>query len=404
MVRNGCIFTSECRVLSPLPDEPERLRIHAVFYAAARINEIGGSWLHAAIRDKVLDCSRGEGEYTLVGKPFSPLFNITVPAGEAELVFMPLENAFNSIGSSTFMKPRGFVRLGPCDQASAPMVFEGLNQFDRHIKYMWKAPAKKRGGMVPLSLVMKSLSARAGILLSLSTTPDVHNEVLGNALFFVQGQGFAGGNTRVLAMHYRAGIIPAWGGGTGPRRVDGAGEPSPHFGGHQLFWNSFWRQLSWRAAQQFEEEHRCAALGSKRSDTKRSPRSSFLLLGGDAHYSRQYTVKALHRAGLLKDALWSLSMPGECSSKKEIEGPIGSNGEMAPAPRENKEGWDAFCRLFPKRLDLELCGESGVEDVPKDTTFAPPNLYESTCARQVPIPRTTGVPGHEPEERPPARG
>ena len=164
-------------------------------------------------------------------------------------------------------------------------------------------------------------------------------------------------------LNYCAGLIPTSGHGVAR---------NPRFRGKQLFWNNYWRELSWQAVSQFKAEGRCNS-SLPPPDARPTTPSTFLLLGGDAHYSRQYVMKALHREGLLEHALWSLSTPDECQNRWSIDGP---KGEELPVLRENKLGWDEFCRLFPKRLDLDLRGEH--EASSKDRTFAPQKFYERT--------------------------
>lgn len=404
---HGCIFTSACSVVSPRPGEPEKLRVHTIFYNNGRVGDLPGSWLLAAIHDGVLDCGGNgatrqsdSGRRTLwIGGPFSPLRNVSSPE-EAELLFLPLESEFNDVGSDQMLRGDAAVRLDPCGGTSARHVLDALGQIDDKIQFVWDAPPMARRTWLPLSTVMSHVSARARVVLALSEIPDVSTEVLENGLRFVMGQGFGGGHSRVLLMHYRAGTTCAppracttscmqhqcttldyrcpfllnHCAGLIPTNGHGVAR-NPRFRGKQLFWNNYWRELSWQAVSQFKAEGRCNS-SLPPPDARPTTPSTFLLLGGDAHHSRQYVVKALHREGLLEHALWSLSTPDECQDRWSIEGPKGPEGEELPGRRENKLGWDEFCRLFPKRLDLDLRGEH--EASSKDRTFAPQKFYERT--------------------------
>ena len=213
---NGCIFTSACSVVSPRPGEPEKLRVHTIFYNNGRVGDLPGSWLLAAIHDGVLDCGGNgatrqsdSGRRTLwIGGPFSPLRNVSSPE-EAELLFLPLESAFNDVGSDQMLRDDAAVRLDPCDGTSARHVLNALGEIDDKIQFVWDAPPMARRTWLPLSTVMSHVSARARVVLALSQTPDVSTEVLENGLRFVMGQGFGGGDSRVLVMHYRAGTTCA---------------------------------------------------------------------------------------------------------------------------------------------------------------------------------------------------
>ena len=213
---NGCIFTSACSVVSPRPGEPEKLRVHTIFYNNGRVGDLPGSWLLAAIHDGVLDCGGNgatrqsdSGRRTLwIGGPFSPLRNVSSPE-EAELLFLPLESAFNDVGPDQMLRDDAAVRLDPCDGTSARHVLNALGEIDDKIQFVWDAPPMARRTWLPLSTVMSHVSARARVVLALSQTPDVSTEVLENGLRFVMGQGFGGGDSRVLVMHYRAGTTCA---------------------------------------------------------------------------------------------------------------------------------------------------------------------------------------------------
>ena len=85
-------------------------------------------------------------------------------------------------------------------------------------------------------------------------------------------------------LNHCAGLIPT--NGHGAAR-------NPRFRGKQLFWNNYWRELSWQAVSQFKAEGRCNSRLPP-PDARPTTPSTFLLLGGDAHYSRQYVMKAHH--------------------------------------------------------------------------------------------------------------
>ena len=56
----ACLATSDCRVASRQRGEPASVRVHFVIDTKL-FAELRGSWLHAAITDRVLDCSDRAG-------------------------------------------------------------------------------------------------------------------------------------------------------------------------------------------------------------------------------------------------------------------------------------------------------------------------------------------------------
>ena len=388
-----CVLTSDCRVVGRTPHEPAAVRVHAVLDRAV-LAEFAGSWLHAMLRDRLLDCSARIGSADAVSpsgsssaadrpivwtaRPFEPFEADTISpnASRAEIFFLMLRTeAFNA--------PRSRTPLVSCATAlDAEYVRHSLG-----VRLRWRGPKEERQGL-SLGRALRTSLPTAAVVVSFAFVPDVGRSFIAEASSWLRARGVDAAR-RGLVLHYRAGRQrPGWRCEAGGGRRIANDEPLAR----EAFWNVFWRILSWEAAAEHGTAL-CAAGGGAASgpceprrrlaewcesppaaDPPRPVEQRMLLLGGDAHYDREVYLRRMHSAGLLSRSMWSLSTPKQCDPSWLHTRP--RYFSEPPAVPGDEATWRPFCSLFPKALDRPLEGEREASD--KDMSYAPAALYART--------------------------
>ena len=123
-----CLLTSDCRVVGRAEGEPAVVRVHAVLDKLIEA-EFRGSWLHAALVDRLLDCSENGGEWGEGGehplwtaRAFEPLGASN--SSTAELVFLMINSEL--IGRRQLRVP-----LSNCD---------GQIEQGGDLRFRWRVP------------------------------------------------------------------------------------------------------------------------------------------------------------------------------------------------------------------------------------------------------------------------
>ncbi len=368
-----CIASAMCNVPGAhQPDEPSRMWLHFVLDVQIQ-SEFEGSWLQVALSDGTLDCTFGSDHRS--------------SDGAHEMFFLMLTLGTDAV--------RRTVDLVPCNSELIDFNVEDL-------QLRWHSTAPQAAPPT-LEEALASASPRAAIVFHMSLIPDIGRDVLHTISAWLRQRNICAAQ-RALVLHYRAGRLPD--GWHEPRKWNATREHLASQRGRdgvpmEAFWNNFWSVLHRVAQADFARElcearaptlpygtvcnasaalqRWCAAPReeSPRPLARASIGNSFLLLGGDAHNSRELILQRLHSAGLLDRALWSLSTPAQCSERGRLEQP----NDMVPLAltATQRKAWRPFCTEFangPKRLDLELSGP--LEGSNKDRSFPPAALYART--------------------------
>ena len=178
-----CILTSDCRVLGRGPHEPAAVRVHAVLDMGV-FAEFAGSWLHATLRDRLLDCSAHKGSASAISpstwaaagssaaadspivwsaRSFEPFEEdgISANASRAEIFFVMLR-------AEAFTAPRGRAPLVGC--AGALDV-----EYARHslgVRLQWRGPRVERRAL-SLGRALRTSLPTAAVVVSFAFVPDV---------------------------------------------------------------------------------------------------------------------------------------------------------------------------------------------------------------------------------------
>ena len=400
--------------------EPAYVLLHTVIDHKRLDAEIRGSWLHSAIFNRVLDCGHdvadvGRSQAAKVSWPatsFRALPELLSRRNASELggavhemFFVMLTPDFIAHHNAEFAHTP--VRLTSCSQVLDPNSFEGMHREAPSFTANWH-----HSGLAPpptLTAALRAATPDATVVVTLSWTPDLGRSNVRAVAKWLRARG-VDPERRGLVLHYRAGRLPSgWQnrltrGDVRAHVALGSGLP------REAFWNSFWPLLTSRAQAERQRQLCVAARlpgracntsvlarwcaerrrGRLRSESRVAlppplqklprpaqprPAHQLLVLGGDAHYGREYVMRRLHYAGLLDNrTLWSLSKPEQCTPGR---GGVLLNGTADP--REERL-WQGFCGAFTqggKQLDRPLMGPQSTDNA-KDMDFAPVQLYAKT--------------------------
>ena len=405
-----CMLTSLCMDVA----RKQPVLVHAMLDNMLG-SELPSSWLHAVIRDRVLDCSGGIRPSThrpvWRAGPFAP--DMAAGGNMSEILFMHLR-------SDHFQKVKR-VRL---PLVSCAPLLDAHEIEHEGLQFVWMGP-QKEPPTPTFGRALRLLSPEAAVVVSMSYIPDVGRafpEIVAGVLQLYKIES----PQRTLVLHYRAGRLrePQWRCPRSPffemrRRGEAGGSVAPI--AQEAFWNSFWRRLSYVAREEHSQQL-CSDSAPGKCDPATAlaqwcakplppiamppplPASPMLMLGGDAHYNRELYVMRMHAAlalvprgmassypplvprgryvmrmhaaGLLDRAMWSLQTPPQCAHLRRM-----STRLMA--------SWAPFCRVFPKRLDKPLHGpleESNKVDrtptrAPSPTRARPPTRSRSPTSR-----------------------
>ena len=392
-----CLASFRCRVQPSRQQRgvQQQLHLHLVIDHANLFAELGGSWLQDTLQSGLLDCGNPHERTrlpTMVGTSFEPMGSRD-DSNVGEMFFVILTpDAF--LGKDVVPT----IPLQPCDRK---LDIEGMR--DAHgINLSWE------GDIITapptLGAALAAASPRAAIVFQSSFIPDIGAEFMRGVSAWLRHRKINAAQ-RALVLHYRAGRLPS---GWHERRTRAS--TRAHLGSsrgregmpHESFWNNFWTMLV-RDAQRERATELCAEQAGAACNTTRlldrwcttqrmalpppprpSPAKPLLLLGGDAHYAREYILYRLHARGVLGSSLWSLSTPAQCSARGVREAPRGQL--PADLPAAGREAWKPFCAEFergPKRIDRELSGP--LEPSNKDMSFPPAQVRAAGCR---PVPST----------------
>ena len=405
MLSPVCVATLRCRVPSaqqafaPL----SHIRIHLVLDYERLFSELSGSWLQASLLDGILDCGRP----LVLDRGFAPLAGTDRSASEMFFTMLLPE-----IFERQDHRHRS-VNLVPCGSKADHFVEQHpQDRFaDSHFGLGLAIKWRDGGGGSPRTLeeAFAAASADAALVFQMSYIPDLGEHYLRVLSAWLAHRRIRA-HERSLVLHYRAGRLPP---GWHELRTlaDTRAHSSSPRGQKRLpeetFWNNFWTILVREAktdrgrelcqeraasgprdvasgplgvpcnASALLEEWCAASRDAPPPPPTPRPEKSFLLLGGDAHYNREFFVRHFHATGLLDRALWSFSTPAQCFERGLREAP--QNQIPPPLSPAARKAWGPFCAQFangPKRVDIELSGP--LESSQKDRSFAPAELYART--------------------------
>ena len=348
----GCLATTTCRVIEPSRREPSTVRIHLAIDTKHLGAELMGSWWQAALLAGIIDCSSGESlnpsakkcrssgcnRPVVAMRPYDPLGNASSSTTtEAEMFFMMLTGDFILADpgrpANAKRDPLTF-QYAEADERVKSSCGETLTQLLSHrteVKWPQQPAAAAPPRITTLGHALRAASPNSAIVFSSSFTPDIGSMTVLQASRWLNARGVDAAS-RGLTLHYRHGRLgEGWARKLTRARLlahgrtslvvqppANTGDSAARRGGsvmmREAWWHSYWSMI---LDSTVSAKERALCVEAKRHGTDvdvgvcngkqrladwchrpspplsqlmmRSPREAqMLLLGGDAHYGREY--------------------------------------------------------------------------------------------------------------------